>query len=108
MHTDIGKVETDAEGYIKHLHDWNEALAEQLAARENIELTPEHWELIVLIRQFYEEFQLSPAMRPLIKYAKLHLGAEKASSLYFLSLFPGSPAKLLSKIAGLPRPENCL
>ncbi|MCZ6459336.1 MAG: TusE/DsrC/DsvC family sulfur relay protein, partial [Gammaproteobacteria bacterium] len=36
------------------------------------------------------------------------LGAEKGTSIYLLKLFPGSPAKLLAKIAGLPRPTNCL
>lgn len=100
--------ETDAEGYLKNLGDWNERLAEQIAATEGIQLGAAHWELISLIRQFYREFQLSPAMRPLIKYARQQLGAEKASSQYFLTLFPDSPAKRLSKIAGLPRPENCL
>ncbi len=100
--------ESDSEGYLKNLEDWSESLAEQIAANEGIQLGPAHWELISLIRQFYSEFQLSPAMRPLIKYTRQHLGSEKASSLYFLKLFPGSPAKVLSKIAGLPRPENCL
>lgn len=99
---------TDDEGYLLHLGDWNEGVARHLAAKEDIELTPDHWELITLIQDFYREFDHSPAMRPLIKYAKQKLGSDKGSSLYFLKLFPGSPAKLLSKIAGLPRPENCL
>ena len=47
-------------------------------------------------------------MRPLVKYCRLNLGADKGSSIYLMSLFPGSPAKLGSKIAGLPKPENCL
>ena len=99
---------TDDEGYLLHLEDWNQGVAQQLAASENIDLTADHWELIELIQAFYQEYDHSPAMRPLIKYAKQKLGSDKGSSLYFLSLFPGSPAKLLSKIAGLPRPENCL
>ena len=36
------------------------------------------------------------------------LGADKGRSISLLSLFPGSPAKLGSKIAGLPKPDNCL
>jgi tRNA 2-thiouridine synthesizing protein E len=47
-------------------------------------------------------------MRPLVKYIGQRLGKEKGNSIYLLQLFPGSPAKLASKIAGLPRPENCL
>ena len=34
--------------------------------------------------------------------------AENIVLIYLMSLFPGSPAKLGSKIAGLPKPENCL
>lgn len=98
----------DNDGFLIDHLSWNEQIAERLAANENIVLTPEHWQLIHLIRQFYDEFDLSPAMRPLIKYIKHHLGAEKASSIYLMQLFPQSPAKYLAKIAGLPRPENCL
>ncbi len=98
----------DKDGFLTNLDDWNEAVAQALAASENIELTDAHWEIINLLRRFYDEFQLSPAMRPLSRYIREHLGADKASSIYLMTLFPGSPAKLAAKIAGLPRPENCL
>jgi len=47
-------------------------------------------------------------MRPLVKFVGQELGKDKGNSMYLLTLFPGSPAKLGSKIAGLPKPENCL
>ena len=47
-------------------------------------------------------------MRILVKQVGLQLGKEKGTSLYLLQLFPGSPAKIASKIAGLPKPTNCL
>lgn len=99
---------TDAEGYLQNLDDWSPEVALQIAEREGITLTPAHWEIITLIRQYYAEFDLSPAMRPLVKYATLKLGSDKGKSVYLLSLFPGSPPKLAAKIAGLPRPANCL
>ncbi len=98
----------DDEGYLKALDDWNEGIAVQIAESEGIQLTPDHWELIHVIRDFYKQYQLSPAMRPLIKAVRITLGDEKAKSLYLMKLFPGSPAKLLAKIAGLPKPDNCL
>lgn len=101
-------IDVDADGFLIDHTMWNEQIAEQLALNEGLALSPEHWQLIHLIRQFYTEFGLSPAMRPLAKYIKLHLGADKASSIYLMQLFPQSPAKFLAKIAGLPRPENCL
>jgi tRNA 2-thiouridine synthesizing protein E len=51
---------------------------------------------------------MSPAMRALVKYTEKKLGPEKGRSIYLLNLFPPSPAKVASKIAGLPRPTNCL
>ena len=100
--------ETDKDGFLANLDDWNNAVADELAASEGISLTEAHWEVLNALRSFYQEFDVSPAMRPLSKYLKLHLGADKASSIYLLQLFPGSPAKIAAKIAGLPRPENCL
>ncbi len=101
-------LELDKEGFLLDYTRWNESAAEQLASSEDITLTPPHWEVIHLLRQFYSEFDSSPAMRALVKYCKLNLGPDKGSSAYLLSLFPGSPAKIGSKIAGLPKPDNCL
>lgn len=101
-------IEVDKDGFLLDHLQWNENTAEQLAQNEGITLSSAHWELITIIRQFYDEFGISPAMRPLAKYIKLHLGTDKASSIYLMQLFPQSPAKYLAKIAGLPRPENCL
>lgn len=98
----------DKDGFLVNLNDWNTEVAQQLAANEQLELTAAHWEVLNALREFYAEFDLSPAMRPLTRYLKEKLGADKATSLYLLQLFPGSPAKIAAKIAGLPRPENCL
>lgn len=99
---------TDKEGYLVHRDNWSPALAEALAKREQIVLTPEHWEIINLLRDFYHRYELAPAMRPLVKQVALTLGPDKARSIYLLQLFPPSPARIASKIAGLPRPANCL
>lgn len=98
----------DKEGFLRKLDDWSPEVAEQIAAAEGIALTEAHWEVIELLRAYYREFDASPAMRPLVKYCGLKLGPDKGKSIYLLGLFPGSPAKIGSKIAGLPKPENCL
>ena len=101
-------IATDPDGFLKNLSDWSPAAADQLAGSCGIRLSDSHWQLIKLVQRYYQQFGLSPAMRPLVKYAKLELGADKGNSLYFLKHFPDSPAKSLSLIAGLPRPDNCL
>ena len=101
-------IELDKDGFLVDLSDWSAEVASALAAAEDIELTPEHWEVLELLRSFYEEFQLSPATRPLIKYTALKLGVDKGNSLHLNRLFKGTPAKLAAKLAGLPKPTNCL
>ena len=101
-------IPVDSEGFLKNLSDWDHHTAQALALQESITLTEQHWEIIHLLRKFYQQYQLSPAMRPLIKFIKQELGQDKGNSMHLLKLFPGSPAKLASKIAGLPKPDNCL
>lgn len=98
----------DKEGFLTDLAVWDPDVAAQIARGEGIDLTPAHWEIIELLRAYYAEFDSSPAMRPLVKYCRLKLGEDKGRSIYLMSLFPGSPAKIGSKIAGLPKPDNCL
>ncbi|MDD1507621.1 TusE/DsrC/DsvC family sulfur relay protein [Pseudomonas sp. CNPSo 3701] len=101
-------IELDKDGYLLELQDWSGEVAAALAAREQLDLSAEHWEILELLRAFYAEFQLSPANRPLIKYVALKLGPDKGNSLHLNRLFNGAPAKLAAKLAGLPKPTNCL
>jgi tRNA 2-thiouridine synthesizing protein E len=100
--------ERDADGFLKDLSAWNPQVAVRIAQDEQITLTDAHWELIDLVRRYYARFDSAPSMRPLVKFCAQELGAKRGNSLYLLSLFPGSPAKLACKIAGLPKPPNCL
>ncbi len=108
LNVDGRHIELDDDGYLRDLAEWNEDVAQALAEREGLALEVAHWEVIHLLRDFYREFQLSPATRPLIKYVALKLGAEKGNSLHLNRLFNGTPAKLAAKLAGLPKPSNCL
>ncbi|MBA1231837.1 TusE/DsrC/DsvC family sulfur relay protein [Pseudomonas viridiflava] len=101
-------LELDKEGFLKDLNDWSLEVAHALAAEEGLPLTAEHVEILQLLRAFYSEFQLSPATRPLIKYTALKLGVEKGNSMHLNRLFNGTPAKLAAKLAGLPKPTNCI
>ena len=101
-------IATDKEGYLKQRQDWSMDVAVVIALAEGITLTDEHRELIKLIRQFYQDYDFTPAMRALVKYTAAQLGKDKGNSIYIMRLFSGNSTKILSKIAGLPRPINCL
>lgn len=98
----------DDNGFLADFDAWNTSIAEQLAAQNHIELSDAHWEILTLLRRFYQTYNLSPSMRPLSKFIKQELGPDKASSIYLMQLFPQSPAKFAALIAGLPKPDNCL
>lgn len=98
----------DGEGFLVSLDDWNKDVAIELAKNENIDLSKEHWEILELVRNYYRDYQSSPANRALVKYTGIHLGKDKGRSIYLMMLFPESPAKIACKIAGLPKPDNCL
>ena len=100
--------ETDSEGYLKDTTQWNEAMAAVIAEQEGISLSVEHWEVVRFVRDFYLEFNTSPAIRMLVKAMANKFGEEKGNSRYLYRLFPKGPAKQATKIAGLPKPVKCI
>ena len=102
------EIETDSEGYLKDTTQWSEAMAEVIAAQEGITLAVEHWAVVRFVREFYLEFNTSPAIRMLVKAMANKFGEEKGNSRYLYRLFPKGPAKQATKIAGLPKPVKCI
>ena len=101
-------IEADEEGYIVEIGLWSPELAALIAEDENIEMGDDHWEVINFLRNYYEEYQIAPAVRVLTKAIKKTLGPEKGNSKYLYELFPYGPAKQACKIAGLPKPTGCI
>ena len=101
-------LETDEEGYLANLNDWEKDVATVMAKSEDLELSDDHWEIINFLREYYEEYQIAPAVRVLTKVAGKKLGADKGNSKYLYELFPYGPAKQACKFAGLPKPTGCV
>lgn len=104
------EIARDKDGYLKQLADWDRDVATALAAEAGIHLGDDHWAVIEVLRGFYAEHHVSPATRVLVKAVGRALGADKGNSAWLMQLFPAtqSPALVIAKIAGLPRPTNCL
>ena len=101
-------IETDEEGYLVNLSDWSEDVAAEIAKTENIDMAESHWEVVNFLREYYEEYQIAPAVRVLIKAIKKTMGPDKGNNKYLYELFPYGPAKQACKIAGLPKPTGCV
>ena len=105
---DSHKYALDPEGYLVDMTEWSPEVAEALAYEEGIALTDEHWEVLEVLRDFYRRYEMAPAMRPLVKAVGKSLGSDKGRSIHLMRLFPGSPAKVAARLAGLPKPTHCL
>jgi TusE/DsrC/DsvC family sulfur relay protein len=99
-------VETDPEGYLSDLNLWTKELAERIAAKEELELTENHWEVINFLRQGFAESGTVPNIRLMQKAMAKEHGPEKGNSKYLYELFPYGPGKQGCRIAGLPRPAG--
>lgn len=100
--------ETDEDGYLKNIDQWNRDVAEYLAKEEGVEMTDAHWEVINFLREYYEEYKIAPMIRILTKAIGKKLGKDKGNTKYLYELYPGGPAKQACKIAGLPKPTGCV
>ena len=107
---DVGgsSFETDEEGYLVNLTEWNPDIANYIAKTESIDMSEQHWEVVNFLREYFEEYQIAPAVRVLTKAIGKKLGAEKGNSEYLYGLFPYGPCKQACKIAGLPKPTGCV
>lgn len=106
--TALSNIELDKHGYLTDHTLWNEDIANELAAQDDLALTESHWEVIRFVREFYIKFNTSPAIRALTKAMKEEFGEEKANSRYLYRLFSEGPAKQATKYAGLPKPARCI
>lgn len=95
-------IATDAEGYLTDPMDWNEPVAEALAAAEGIALTPEHWHVIRFMRDHFQEHQVIPDVRHVMRHLTERTGASRNR---VFELFPYGYVKQACKIAGMRRPR---
>jgi dissimilatory sulfite reductase related protein len=95
-------VDLDEDGFLEDHKVWTEAVAVALASTEEVaELTEEHWKVINYLREYYDQFGVSPMVRKLCK----DTGYDQ-KKIY--ELFPAGPGKGACKIAGLPKPTGCV
>lgn len=103
MDTAVQMPSIDAEGYLIEPQDWNEDLAAEFARQENIQLSDEHWMVVNFMREYFEEHQVAPDARFVIKHLNQNL--EGASRNKLFELFPYGYVKQACKIAGMKRPR---
>jgi tRNA 2-thiouridine synthesizing protein E len=94
-------VKFDAEGFLVDPNTWTKEIGEAIAARDGIALTERHWVVINFAREWFKKNGESPTPRNITKNSDV-----TTKELY--ELFPGGPAKLAAKVAGLGKPHGCI
>lgn len=100
------KLNLDQDGHLVDHQTWSPDIAQQMAG--DLELTEWHLQILVGVRQFYYQFGQSPTTRPLIKYLIKTVNPEINNAVLQQEFNTGLVARYLSKLAGLPKPANCL
>lgn len=98
----------DEKGYLLERQAWSHSVAETMANADGIELTGDHWKVIELFQDYFDQFEIEPPMRALVRLAGEQLGSDKGTSRYLYQLFPAGPQIQACRYAGLPRPLSCV
>ena len=105
LQVDNRTIDIDEEGYLVDPAEWSEAVAEELARRENLRLEPLHWRVIGFMREHLDARQVAADARHVIRYMSedLELGNQARKRLF--ELFPYGYVRQACKIAGMRRPR---
>ena len=92
----------DEEGFLMDMDLWGPEWVDYVRLEEDIdELTDDHWEVINILREYYQEHGIAPMVRILSNVTGFKLK-------YIYELFPSGPGKGACKMAGLDKPEGCV
>jgi TusE/DsrC/DsvC family sulfur relay protein len=97
----LESVEFDEEGFLVDPHSWTPELAQEIADVLGLELNETHWKVINFARQDFNETGESPTLRRITTQTGV-------TTREIYKLFPGGPAKIAAKIAGLNKPTGCI
>lgn len=98
----------DEQGYLEDWTAWSDEVADAFARLDGIELEAEHRAVISILREFYQDYEIAPPMRGLLKLLRERLHDDSIDSRRMYRLFPGGPAKQACRYAGLPKPVSCI
>ena len=79
---------------------WNRSKSASLAAKEDIILSDEHWDVILYLRNYYHEFGLPRFARTTARALNKKFAA-KGGNKYLHVLFTGGPVAQGSRLANL-------
>lgn len=101
-------IQTDEEGFLEDPHDWDETVARQIAADEDLPLDEARWAVVRYVRQYFEHNGSVPEARHVLRAMSELVGPDKATRKYLYSLFPYGYGQQACKIAGMRKPRKLM
>jgi len=95
------QVSVDEEGFMTDPAEWDEGLAQVLASQIGLTLDEQHWKAIQFARDDFAANGETPTLRRMAT-----AGGIPTKEMF--ALFPKKPAKKMSYVAGLPKPQGCV
>ena len=86
--------------------DWNREAALRLAEQEGLALTPDHWEVIGALQEYYARQQGASIRRRALHDALEERFHHKGGLRTLYMLFPGGPLAQGCRLAGLEPPAG--
>ncbi len=96
--------QTDDDGFLLDPEDWDESFAHNTAQISELELSEDHWMIINIIRELYEQSGIVPELRTILKSLREKIGKEHATRKFVYTLFPYGYGQQACKIAGMRKP----
>lgn len=97
----LENLDFDDDGFMTDHDAWTPEIGAAIAAVLEIDLTERHWDVLNFVRSEFEKHGDAPTLRKITK-----VGGIPTKELY--ELFPGGPAKIAAKVAGLAKPTGCI
>jgi tRNA 2-thiouridine synthesizing protein E len=101
---DLSTVARDNEGFLLHPQDWSVAVAHAIALEGGQELGERHWEIIHFIRDHFEQTEMVPEARKVLRFMRGKWGEAEATRKSLYRLFPTGYGQTACKIAGMRKP----
>lgn len=89
-------------GHLANFADWSEEVAKVMARKDGLELSECHWLTIRFLREFYEEYEVPPSDRMLIKSIGDKISDYGCTKGTLNQIFPKGGCRHACRLAGLP------
>ena len=93
-------IDMTEEGYMTNPSQWTKEIAFEIAREEDLILTDQHFAIIEFLRNKFNNGE-TLSIRCIN-----HSGIMDVRTFY--NIFPGAPLKKATRIAGIPKPTNCI